>query len=82
MAVLEEEIARYNSIRTDLEKEHHGEWVVIHEDELLGTYASLDDAVSAAVFRFGSGPYLIRQIGAPPVSLPASVLYRNANAGD
>ena len=82
MAVLEEEIARYNSIRTDLEKEHQGEWVVIHEDELLGTYASLDDAVSAAVSRFGSGPYLIRQIGAPPVSLPASVLYRNVHARD
>ena len=26
--------------------------------------------------RFGRGPFLIRQLGAPPASLPASVLYR------
>ena len=28
-----------------------------------------------AVRRFGRGPYLIRQVAAPPVTLPASVMY-------
>jgi hypothetical protein len=27
------------------------------------------------VQKFGSGPYLIRQVGASPIVLPASVMY-------
>ena len=82
MAVLETEIAHYESMRADLEKEHDGEWVVIHDEELVGTYESFEKAGSEAVRRFGRGPFLIRKIGAPPITLPASVQYRNTNAGD
>ncbi len=82
MAVLEKEIARYESMRDDLEKEHPGEWVVICEEQFAGTYASFEDAGKAAVRKFGRGPYLIRKIGAPPLTLSPSVLYRFTNAGD
>ena len=82
MAVLEKEIARYESMRDDLEKEHPGEWVVIYQERLAGIYASFEDAGRAAVHSFGRGPYLIRKIGAPPITLPPSVLYRFTNAGD
>jgi hypothetical protein len=34
------------------------------------------------VGKFGAGPYLIRQIGAPPVTLPASVMYHPAHGQD
>ena len=82
MAVLEAEIARYESVRDELEKEHRGEWVLIHKDMLAGTFPSFEAAGTAAVKRFGRGPYLIRKIGAPPVSLPASVLYRLSHGRD
>ena len=82
MAVLEREIARYESMRAELEKNHNGEWVLIHQEEMVGTYNSFEDAGRAAVRRFGRGPYLIRKVGAPPLTLPASVQFRYINAND
>ena len=82
MTVLDREIARYESIRDDLEKGHKGEWVLIHKELLVGTYPSFESAGAEAVKRFGRGPYLIRRIGAPPITLPASVLYRLSHGRD
>ncbi len=75
MAHLSEEIAAYQLIQADLEAEHLGEWVLIHDRKLEGIFETFDLAAQEAVQRFGRGPYLIRQIGAPPVTLPASVMY-------
>ena len=77
---LSRQIAVYEDMRDSLETDHYGEWVVIHNEELVGTYEFFEKAAEDAVMRFGRGPYLIRQIGAPPITLPASVLYRPANA--
>jgi hypothetical protein len=75
MAELGDEIAAYERMHADLEAAHLGEWAVVHDEELIGTYTSFDAAARVAVQRFGRGPYLIRQIGAAPVALPASALY-------
>jgi hypothetical protein len=75
MAVLDTEIATYDAKRQELETSHLGRWVVIHEHELVGIYDSFELAAENAVGKFGRGPYLIRQVGAPPVTLPASVMY-------
>ena len=79
MAKLKEEIAAYEEIRNDLELEHFGEWVVFRDKKLAGAYDSFEMAAEDAVKRFGRGPYLIRKVGAPPLTLPASVLYRTTN---
>jgi hypothetical protein len=76
MGVLEKEIAAYEKMRDFLEREHLHEWVVIHGEELSGAYCDFQVAAAEATRRFGRGPYLIRQVGAPPVTLPASVLFR------
>ena len=76
MSTLKKEIAAYECMRDDLEAEHNGEWVVVHDEQLVGTYGSFELAADEAVKRFGEGPYLIREIGAAPLVLPASVLYR------
>ena len=75
MADLETEITAYDSMRQRLEIEHMGKWVLVHDRELIGVYDSFDAAAGDAVKRFGAGPYLIRQVGAPPITLPASVMY-------
>lgn len=75
MAELKQEIAAYENMRIDLEAAHLGKWVIVHDRKLFGTYEKFEQAAAAAVHEFGRGPYLIRQIGAPPVTLPASVLY-------
>jgi hypothetical protein len=75
MADLDTEIAVYDAKRQELEASHMGKWVLVHESELIGIFDSFQGAAENAVRKFGRGPYLIRQVGAPPVTLPASVLW-------
>jgi hypothetical protein len=72
---LETEIGAYEARKRELEQHHYGKWVVFHGEELIGAFDTLSNAASEAAQRFGRGPYLIRQVGAPPLTLPASVLY-------
>lgn len=75
MAELDKEIAAFEKMRPDLEKDHLGKFVLIKHSKLVGVFESLERAADAAVRQFGRGPYLLRQVGAPPVTLPASVMY-------
>jgi len=75
MPEIEREISAYDDMREELESKHMGKWVLLYDGKLVGTYDSFDMAAEDAVRKFGGGPYLIRQVGAPPVSLPASVMY-------
>lgn len=69
------EIPAYESMRVELERKHRAKWVVIRDQTLQGTYDTFEAAAADASRRFAR-PYLIRQVGAPPASLPASVIYR------
>ena len=80
MADLDSEIAAYGKIQAKLEAEHTGKWVLVHDGSLIDLYDAFEAAAEDAVKRFGRGPYLIRQVGAPPVTLPASVMYVPQNA--
>ena len=75
MADLNGEIAAYEKMQDSLEAEHMGKWVVIHDGVLIATYDSFEAAADDAVEKFGRGPFLIRQVGAPPMMLPASVMH-------
>ena len=76
IATLEENIAAYGLQRRDLEENDKGRWVVFYDGELSDIFDDFQDAAAFAVEHYGRGPYLIRQIGAPPIQLPSSVLYR------
>lgn len=75
MSDLDHEIAAYDTMRADLESHHMGQWVLIHDEKLINVFPSFDEAAEVAVRDFGRGPYLIRQVGAPPITMPASVMY-------
>lgn len=75
MAEIDTEIAAYEAMRAKLESEHMGKWVLVRESRLFGIFDTFETAAESAVKQFGRGPYLIRQIGAPPVTLPASLMY-------
>jgi len=79
MAEIDQEIAAYEAMRDELEKEHMLKWVLLFDRKLVGVYDSFEQAANDAVTRFGAGPYLIRQVGAPQMALPASVIYRPIN---
>ena len=63
MADIEVEIAAYERMQSDLEREHMGKWVVVHDEQLIGAYEDFWDAHEVAVRRFGRGPCLVREVG-------------------
>jgi hypothetical protein len=75
VADLDREIEAYEDLKAELEERHVGKWVVVHDCQISGVCEDMEKAAEDAVKRFGKGPYLLRQIGAPPVVLPASVMY-------
>jgi hypothetical protein len=75
MADLDTELAAFEKMRSTLEAHKMGRWVLIHDEQLIGDYDSFDAAANDAVSKFGRGPYLIRQVGASSITLPASVAY-------
>ena len=74
MGQLDVEIATYNRMWEHLETNHHLEWVVIHGEELVGTFDDFQVAADTAVRRFGRGPYLIRQVGRGRRTLPGAAV--------
>lgn len=75
MADVDTEIAAYEKMRAELEAKHTGKWVLIRDGMLVVIHDSFEAIAEDAVKRYGRGPYLIRQVGAPPVTLPASVMF-------
>ena len=75
MSALSEEIHAFEARQSQLEMDHNGKWVVFHDAELQGLFPTMEEAAEEAVRKYGRGPYLIRQVGASPVTLPASVMY-------
>ena len=63
-----------------LNEHHKDKWVVFHDKDFIGAFDTLENAAAEAVRRFGRGPYLIRQVGAPRSAPPVSVMYRPIHA--
>jgi len=80
MADIKEEIAAFETMRAQLEADHFGKWVLIHQRQLVDVFTSFDAAAIDAVAKFGNGPFLIRQVGEKPMALPASVAYARPHA--
>ena len=76
MSPIEQEIEAFKRLQSNLEAHHLGKWVLIHDGSVIGFFDSFESTAHEAVTRFGNGPFLIRQIGAEPITLPASVMYR------
>ncbi len=72
---LDADISAFNKMEADLKSAHNGMWVLIFNGVDEGVFDSFELTAENAVKRFGSGPYLIRRIGAPAPTLPASVLF-------
>lgn len=80
MDKLSQEIAAYDRLRQELECAHFGQWVIVHDEQVFSFYDDFQVAADAAVRNFGRGPFLLRQVGEPPLTLPASLLYHPVNA--
>ena len=75
VATLLENIEAYDQMLGVLETQYLGKWVVFYDRELVKIDESFQNVAEYAVVNYGRGPYLIRQVGAPPITLPSSVIY-------
>lgn len=70
MSKLDAEIAAYDAMRSTLEREHAGAFALVHGDVLVGVFTSESDAYRSGLERFASEPFLIREIGERPHTMP------------
>jgi hypothetical protein len=75
MADLRVEIEAYERMEAELKATLNGKWILIHDGVLINSFDSFESAADEAVEKFGRGPFLIRQVGAGPATLPISVMY-------
>ena len=60
--MLEREYKYYESIKSNLLKDHLGEYVVIKDNEIVGIYKSLEEALREGSKRYEIGTFLIQKI--------------------
>ena len=80
--VLAREIAAYNEMRDELERDHLYDWVVFHDEQLIGAYEDFQDAAAEAVRRVRSGA-VPHQTGRRPTEEAAYLsiwMYRRVSA--
>lgn len=79
--ILDKDIKAFEKMKPELIEHHFGKFVVIHNEQLVGSYDNFNKAAEEAFRQFGKGPYLIRQvINDDSVKIPASVAYRIIHA--
>ena len=71
---LDVELKTLQKHQEELEREHAGKFVLIHGNEVIGTYDEFETAADEGLRLFGESPFLIRQLAQPPVTIPDSVL--------
>lgn len=75
MSLIQDEIAAYEAIQSELEAEHRGEWILMRNRQVIGLFSSFEQAATEGLRQFGRSSYLIREIGAEPIRLPVSVIH-------
>ena len=66
---LEKNRAAYNAIKEEMEAEHFGRAVLLHDGEIVEIYNDSGDAYAIGCEKFGLGNFSIEKIGEPPISL-------------
>ncbi len=82
MSDLTADIAAFERMRLKLEAEQNGSWVLFRHGQFVEAFEDFEQAATAAVDRFDTGPYLIRQVGAGPIQLSGGMVFRPAHALD
>jgi hypothetical protein len=59
---LESEIATYQRCLPELLVADEGRYVVIHGDEVAGTWQTYQDALQSGYAKYGLDPFLVKQI--------------------
>jgi hypothetical protein len=55
-------MATYNRCKDELVSANDGRFVLIHDDQIVGTWDTYKDALTAGYQQFGLKPFLVKQI--------------------
>jgi hypothetical protein len=75
--MLEQERQYFSEHRAELLAQHVGRFVVIKENELIGSFNTIEEALAEGAKRFGLTPFLVRQVTAAEekeINIPALTL--------
>ncbi len=61
--------AAFEAMRAVLESRHLGKFAVLHDGQLIGTYASVREARTAGNARCGVGNFTTQEIRSEPIEL-------------
>ena len=60
--MLEKERQVFSDKHAELVSQHLGQFIVIKDDEIIGAFNTIDDALAEGARRFGLQPFLVRQV--------------------
>jgi hypothetical protein len=74
--MLETERKYYDAHKAEWLRTHAGRFVVVKDEQLIGVYDTLDEALQAGAAEFGLVPFLVRRVGEgeQTVTVPALTL--------
>ncbi len=72
--LLVREQAFYDENREALLLRHPNRWLLVHGEELVGHFETLDKAVAKGVAMFGKEPFLVRRAGDRQIEFSAPAL--------
>lgn len=74
--MLDVERAYFESTRAELEARFPGRFVLIKDQEVIGAFNTIQEALTEGTRRFGLNSFLVRQVGVPVqgISVPALAL--------
>ena len=62
--LLEVESCFYEKMRDEFVEKYPNRFLLIHKEELIDHFSTMDEALDDGVRRFGSGPFMVRMSGA------------------
>jgi hypothetical protein len=73
---LEQELNYFQEHKAELLQHHAGQFALIHDHQLVGTYPTFGEAFDAGVKQFGTAPFLVQHIADQPdqIQYPALVV--------
>ncbi len=59
---LEKELKYFESIKSELLKQHKDKFALIKDETLVGTFTKMEEAYEEGVKRYGTEPFLIKMV--------------------
>ncbi|HEV7221712.1 MAG TPA: hypothetical protein VGN42_03370 [Pirellulales bacterium] len=59
---LQKELETYEKHKDELIEKAEGKFVLVHGDQVAGTWGTYDDALKAGYEKFGLSPFLVKQV--------------------